>query len=563
MSDHKHIIYQLLPRTFANKNSTPTFYGAIEDNGCGKLNSITEKALREIKNFGATHVWYTGVIEHAGMTDYSFYGIKTDDPDVVKGRAGSPYAVKDYYDIDPDLAEDVTNRMAEFEALIQRTHNNGLKVIIDFVPNHVARTYASDHKPELDFGKNDDTSKAFSPQNDFYYIPAESFKVPEGYNPGGADFTADLKDGHFDEHPAKATGNDVFSASPSISDWFETIKLNYGVDYQNGHQTHFEPVPPLWIKMRDVLFFWAQKGVDSFRCDMVEMVPVEFWHWVITAVKSVHPQIIFIAEAYDNNKYEPYLNEGKFDYLYDKVDLYDSLKRLMQGNGNTYELAHWAESAKRFEHQMLRFLENHDEQRIASRFFAGDAWIAVPAMVVSATISCGPVMIYAGQEVGEPALGEQGFSGDDGRTSIFDYCGIPELQKWTNQGGFDGKALSGSQKSLRAFYRRLLNFCRENQAIRTGKMYDITFYNHQNTGFSDQVFVYVRYTSQARVLVVANFMPRNQWMDIHFPGNLLEELNITGDAHFTDVFSGGNFTLQKGQGLQVEIPATDTLLLSF
>lgn len=563
MPAHKHIIYQLLPRTFANQNSTNKFYGSIDENGCGKLNGITEKALRAIKDFGATHIWYTGVIEHAGMTNYAFYDIKTDDPDVVKGRAGSPYAIKDYYDIDPDLADDVPNRMAEFEALVKRTHINGLKVVIDFVPNHVARTYASDQKPERDFGRNDDTSKAFSPQNDFYYIPGESFRVPEGYNPGGDGFMADLKDGKFDEHPAKATGNDVFSASPSINDWFETIKLNYGVDYLNAHRTHFEPIPPLWMKMRDILLFWADKGVDAFRCDMVEMVPVAFWNWVISSVKSAYPQIIFIAEAYDNGQYERYLNEGKFDYLYDKVDLYDSLKRLMQGQGNTYELVHWAESAKRFEHNMLRFLENHDEQRIASRFFAGDAWLAVPAMVVSATVSCGPVMIYAGQEVGEPALGGQGFSGDDGRTSIFDYCCIPELQKWVNDGAFDGGALSESQKSLRAFYSRLLNFCRQNEAIRTGKMYDITYYNHQNIGFSDQVFVYVRYTLQHRVLVVTNFMPRMQWMDIQFPAQLLEELHILDDAHFTDVFSGVHFTLQKGQGLQVEVPATGALVLSF
>ena len=68
------------------------------------------------------------------MTDYRAFGIERDDPDVVKGRAGSPYAIKDYYDIDPDLAVDVNHRMAEFESLVDRTHQHGMKVIIDFVP---------------------------------------------------------------------------------------------------------------------------------------------------------------------------------------------------------------------------------------------------------------------------------------------------------------------------------------------------------------------------------------------------------------------------------------------
>src|ERR1700749_4967226 len=120
---------------------------------------------------GFTHVWFTGVIEHATMTDYSQYGIKADDPDIVKGRAGSPYAIKDYYDVDPDLAVDVKNRMAEYQALIDRTHANHLKVIMDLVPNHVARTYGSDAKPAgvRDFGQDDDQSQAFSAKNDFYY----------------------------------------------------------------------------------------------------------------------------------------------------------------------------------------------------------------------------------------------------------------------------------------------------------------------------------------------------------------------------------------------------------
>ena len=266
-TDHKLIIYQLLPRLFGNTQTLNKPNGAIEENGVGKLNDITDKALQEIKRMGFTHIWYTGVIEHATMTDYTAFGISNDDPDVVKGRAGSPYAIKDYYDVAPDLAVDVNNRIGEYEALIQRTHNNGLKVLMDLVPNHVARTYASDVKPAgvRDFGQDDDTGKAFDPKNDFYYIPGQYFTVPPGYNPGGDEFVSEQKDGRFDEYPARATGNDVFSATPSINDWFETVKLNYGVDYMENRRGHFDPVPPLWNKVYDILNYWSQKGIDGFR----------------------------------------------------------------------------------------------------------------------------------------------------------------------------------------------------------------------------------------------------------------------------------------------------------
>src|ERR1700744_1903454 len=329
-ADHKLTIYQLLPRLFGNTKQVNKFYGSIEENGVGKFNDINDQALQGFKKMGFTHVWFTGVIEHATMTDYSAFGIKPDDPDVVKGRAGSPYAVKDYYDVDPDLAVDVKNRMTEYQDLINRTHQNGLKVIMDFVPNHVARTYGSEVKPEnvRGFGQGDDKNKAFNPKNGFYYSPGQQFVVPQGYNPGGNELQSTLKDGKFDEFPAKATGNDVFSPWPSINDWFETVKLNYGVDYMGGHHAYFDPVPPLWNKMYDILYFWSEKGIDGFRCDMVEMVPFEFWGWLIPKLKTAFPQLIFIGEAYNTNKYHDYIFNGKFDYLCDKVGLYDAIKRL-------------------------------------------------------------------------------------------------------------------------------------------------------------------------------------------------------------------------------------------
>ncbi|MBD2769317.1 alpha-amylase family protein [Hymenobacter sp. BT664] len=506
--DNKLVIYQLLPRLFGNKVALNKPYGTIRENGCGKFNDINNKALDEIKAMGVSHVWYTGVIEHATMTDYTSQGIPADDADVVKGRAGSPYAIKDYYDVDPDLAVVVKNRMVEYEALIKRTHDHGLKVIMDFIPNHVARSYRSDAKPQgvVDLGATDDKTKAFAPNNNFYYLPGKSFVVPAGYNPLGS--AKGFKEDHkYSENPAKATGNDVFSEAPKVTDWFETIKLNYGVDYLNDRKLYFEPVPNTWKKMRDILLYWAGKNVDGFRCDVAEMVPVEFWAYVIPEVKKVNPNIVFIAEAYNPKEYKTYLDKGKFDFLYDKVGLYDGLRKLMRQEGTTENITKvWKEESNGFSSHMLRFLENHDEQRIASKGFAGDPRRAIPAMTVTATLASGPVMIYSGQEVGEPARGAAGFNTGDGRTTIFDYWGVPEHQKWMNQGKFDGAKLSEEQKSLRDFYVRLLNLTNSSEALRQGRFYELQDANNLGKEYDQRyLYSYLRYTDKQRLLIVVNF----------------------------------------------------------
>lgn len=568
---HKLLIYQLFVRLFGNQNPTNKYYGSIEENGCGKFNDISDDALQEIKKMSFSHVWLTGVIEHATMTDYAYYDIKTDDPDVVKGRAGSPYAIKDYYDVDPDLAVDVKNRMAEFEALIRRTHENGLKVIIDFVPNHVARTYQSDAKPAdaEDIGENDDTEKAFSPLNDFYYLPGKQFWVPGDVNAGGEEFSSPLKDGTFNEFPAKATGNDIFSEAPSINDWYETIKLNYGVDYLNGHQTYFAPIPPLWSKLREILLFWAEKGVDSFRCDMVEMVPVAFWKWIIAQVKEVFPEMVFIAEAYNPAVYRQYIFEGGFDYLYDKVGLYDTLKKLTcsEYDANVYEIRdQWQHQQNGFTEHMLRFMENHDEVRIASKNFAGDPWLAVPAMILAATLSAGPVMIYNGQEVGEPAEGTSGFSSSDGRTSIFDYCAMPEFQKWLNNGKMDDAKLSDSQKDLRFFYCKLLAICASREAIQTGAFYDLLYLNDQERGFNNKVYPFLRYQNQDRLLIISNFNRNEVNLQVRLTDDLLNQFGLMNSPNhvFTDLLSNHKFSSGNlQQGLIVSLPASSSVILSF
>lgn len=506
----KVVIYQVMARLFGNKTTKNIRYGTREENGVGKFNDFTVEALKGIKELGITHIWFTGVLEHAVIEDYSQYGIAIDDADVVKGRAGSPYAIKDYYDVNPDLANNIPDRLTEFKNLIRRTHKSGMKVIIDFVPNHVARKYVSDAKPEgvVDFGVNDDYTKSFSPQNNFYYIIDKSFQVPEDYEPiPGYDFPT--KDSRFEETPAKATGNDKFDAAPSQYDWFETVKLNYGVDYQNDRQKYFNPIPDTWKKMRDILSYWANFGVDGFRCDMAEMVPVEFWAWVIPQIQELNPDIIFIAEIYNPQQYENYINRGKFNYLYDKVELYDTLRQVIEGHGSTNNISPIIHDfrVKGIGDQMLRFMENHDEQRLASRFFAGDPLAGWPATALSATISNGPMMIYFGQEVGEPGLGEEGFQGDDGRTTIFDYWGVPEHQKWMNDGKFDGGRLSPEQRDLRELHARLLNICNQNDALREGELIDIHGFNLEDaSGYkNDKVFTFMKTIMDQYVLVACNF----------------------------------------------------------
>lgn len=541
------VIYQMLPRLFGNKKRTNRPYGTLEENGVGKFNDITETALLRLEELGVTHVWYTGIIEHATMTDYSIHGIEKDDPDVVKGRAGSPYAIKDYYEVDPDLAVDVGNRMGEFESLIERTHRNGLKVIIDFVPNHVARRYASDAKPPglEDLGVSDDTSKAFDPNNNFYYLPGRRFVVPNPEAPDRPPIPG--MDGFFDEFPAKVSGNDVFSEKPSVCDWYETVKLNYGVDILNGRKSYFDPIPSTWIKMRDILVFWTGKQIDGFRCDMAEMVPVEFWNWVIPQIKRQNPNAIFIAEIYNPEAYHSYVNAGRFDYLYDKVGVYDRVRDLMTGSaeGLTGALEH----SKGIEDRMLRFLENHDEQRIASPHFAGNPWAAVPGMTISATLSGGPVMICCGQEVGESGAGSEGFQGDDGRTTIFDYWGMPEHQKWINGGRFDGGLLSEGQKRLRAFYQRLFQLCRREKALVKGSLQLLDTGNAKTYGF-------LRFVDNEKLLVLANF-DRNAManLKIKIPGRLFESTSsLSNQVEFTDLLFNQERISSNPKGLEVRLP---------
>lgn len=540
----KPVIYQMLPRLFANMNSQCVPNGDITQNGCGKLNDITDKVLAGIRELGVTHVWYTGVIEHAHATDYSSFGISLDNPMVVKGKAGSPYAIKDYYDIDPDVAVSVPDRMKEFENLVERTHCAGMKVVMDFVPNHVARRYHSDAAPAgiEDFGKGDDITKFFSPSNSFYYIPRQQFQ-PQ------------FPIGDYTEFPAKASGNDCFTAFPSRNDWYETVKLNYGVDYGDG-SCHFSPVPPTWLKMLHILRYWASKRIDAFRCDMVFMVPLDFWEWAIPQVKATYPRVQFIAEIYDVNLYRDFLFRGGFDYLYDKVNLYDTLRDVQCHNHSAARITDCWQRIDGIGGRMLNFLENHDEQRFASPQYAGDASKFLPSLVVSSMISTAPFMIYFGQELGEKAGDAEGFSGNDGRTTIFDYWSVPAVRRWLNGGKADGGQLAPVEKDLRAVYARVLNLLNAEKAISEGDFFDLMYVNFDNPDFSPhRNYAFIRHHGDTTLLIAVNFSDKAGELKINIPQLALDMYGIkAGKRMATDLISGR----RQGKILSPDTPfATD------
>ena len=555
----KITIYQVLPRLYGNTVANNIPGGDIHENGCGKLNDFTPEALKRIKDFGFTHIWYTGVLEHATQTDYTAYGIAKDHPAVVKGKAGSPYAIKDYYDICPDLASEPEKRMKEFEALVRRTHKAGLKMLIDFVPNHVARSYHSDAKPARvkDLGEGDDTAKGFSPQNNFYYLPGQMFST-ENFE---EDRAANVP---YREYPAKVTGNNCFSPRPGRNDWYETVKLNYGVDFYAGGTAHFDPVPDTWDKMTAILLFWAKKGVDGFRCDMAEMVPAEFWAYAIAKVKEKYPKLIFVAEVYNPGEYRRYLQSG-FDYLYDKVGLYDTLRAVVRGEASASCITGQWQCVDDIRTHMLYFLENHDEQRIASDFFAGSGEKARPALAVSAFMGTNPLMIYAGQELGERGMDAEGFSGRDGRTTIFDYWHVDTLDRLCHG---DLLTCTPEQQALYAYYNNIVKLCNSEAALREGTFYDLQYANYvADNGYNaDRQYAFLRAAGKEKMLIVANFADQDVHVGVRIPENAFAFMGLReGLCSAHDLLSGEMQTLElrKDGAAFVEIPANNAVVLKF
>lgn len=555
----KPIIYQLIPRLYTNYCASPVAGGTLEQNGSGKLNDITAKVIKSIKQLGVTHIWYTGVIEHAHNADYTRYGIRRDNRHVVKGEAGSPYAITDYYDIDPDLAESVPDRIAEFEALVKRTHDAGVKAIIDFVPNHVARQYRSDAKPQgiLDLGEQDNTDMFFSPTNNFYYLNRQQFS-PQGVDLGSGDDA-------YVEFPAKASGNDCFTAFPGKNDWYDTVKLNYGVDPWNGNR-HFDPKPSTWFKMLHILRYWASKGVDGFRCDMVHMVPLEFWAWAISEVKKTYPHVIFIAEIYDVSLYRPYIQAGGFDYLYDKVTLYDTLMGIERNHVSAAQLTSCWQTVEGISGNMLSFLENHDEVRYASPEFAGDAMKVEAPLVVTAMMNTGAVMIYGGQELGEDAKGVAGYSGDDGRTTIFDYWRMPAVQAWLNHGKCDGE-LSADQIALRKIYGKVLSLCNKEKAISEGAFFDLMYVNYTNPSFNPHIlYAFMRHCEDSTLLIVVNFGSEKCSTAVNVPALAFDMFGIEPQKYrATELLTGKVSTkmLSPDQPVRTEIAGHGAVVWKF
>jgi len=580
-------IYQLFVRLFGNTIETRKVNGALAENGVGKFDDINDAALAAIRDLGCTHIWLTGVLRQATSTDYSKIGLPADDPDLLKGLAGSPYAIKDYFDVCPDYARDPARRLDEFKALLDRIHAHGLKAIIDLVPNHVARSYHSTVRPELSFGEKDDPSKFFDPDNNFFYLrPSDpgggpplklpTFKDGQPVSPtckvlGGCTGLFEPEKVH-----GRVTGNNVVSWSPGINDWYETVKLNYGVDFTHPNQPRAygqsgAPIPDTWLKMDGIVAYWQGMGVDGFRCDMSHMIPPEFWAWAIGRARERQPDVWFMAEAYNDdparlppadplaaslgNVMFPLLNAG-FNAVYDDPS-YKALKAIYDGSRWANDIDHAITSDFIYQNS-LRYAENHDEVRLAGKHQWGGVGMEVgrPVAAILYGIGRGPLMLYNGQEVGEPADGVEGFGGDDARTTIFDYWSMPELVKWVHGHRYDGALLSPAQKSLRAYYGKLLNLAGE-PGFRFGGFRPLNPANLKSAHFGNiegdpasghWMYAFLRYDSRSRQrwLVVANLHSAAAFSDvhIHIPAETLQWLDLPSGAAltFTDRL-GGNPTL--------------------
>jgi glycosidase len=535
----KIIIYQTFPRLSGNRRENPVPGSPFTINGVGKFGFFNEDELLRIKNLGCTHVWFTGIIEHATQTPCLDKGCFPDPPEIVKGIAGSPYAVKDYYDVAHYLANNHDNRIEEFEELVSRCHSADLKVIIDFVPNHISRNYKSDKNPGpyKDFGVDDDVSLSFSPQNDHYYIPDSNFISPD---------SSVIQT--FNEVPAKATGNNCFSERPSKTDWYETVKLNYGIDYQSGGNTYFKPYPPVWEKMKHILQYWAEKGVDGFRCDMAEMVPAEFWSYAISSIKAQYADLIFIAEIYNPSKYSSFLASG-FDLLYDKVGLYDTVIDIIKGNKKPSDISGCWQSLGEIQQKMLNFLENHDEQRVASDYVAGLPERALPAVAVSLLLNRASFLIYYGQELGERGMDSEGFSTLDGRTTIFDFWSLQILNDY-----YKGKY----NNYLYNEYKFLLNIAVNEIAIREGDTFDLQYANESSSYYnSNRLFSFARRLNTELILVIVNFSDYKANGHLNIPEHLFSHWNIANNVSrkFFNLKSGltGYIDLSSNKSIEFSV----------
>ena len=549
------VIYQLVVRLFSNTTDGRVVDGTIDDNGVGKFADINQAAIDGLAELGVTHVWLTGIPRQATLTDWSDIGLPPDDPDVVKGRAGSFYAIRDYYDTSPDYAEDPEQRLEELKALVDRLHNSGMQVLIDLVPNHVARGYGSVRFPERDFGLGDDPTVFFEPDNDFFYLgdasdPALRLTRPESWSPPGVTFDSvyPREDGSTLERTPKVTGNRVTSTTPSSNDWYETIKLNYGFDFTTG-QGQYTPRPATWDKVDDVIAFWQEDvGVDGFRVDFAHFVPDPAWVWLIDQARDRDADVFFVAEAYAN--LDGLLDSG-FDAVYHD-EAYDTLKAMYQGRATQRNLDERYLSLQDDErHRWLHYLENHDERRISSPLLDtsnpddsgfGSTRAARQLAPIQYLVSAGPVLFYNGQEVGEDGSGREGFGGDDGRTSIFDYWSLPKLQGWVNDHAYDGGGLTAEEAELRQWYAELLSGPVHDAAASGSGFWGLEYVNNSTAspGFPDDLYSFARFEpgTGRLMVVVGNFRPGEAVSGaVRLPPELLDAAGVLdGDVTVRRVF---------------------------
>lgn len=538
----KPIIYQVLPRLFGNTNPLCVPGGTIQQNGCGKFDDFTNETLRRLISLGVTHIWFTGVIRHATRTHFESCGIGANHPDIVKGEAGSPYAITDYFDVAPSLAKEPTNRMKEFEELLIRCKNLSLKVIIDFVPNHLSREYnpVNTNRERLYFGENDKTDYHFHPMNNYYYLPGTSF-IPPVKSDNTEPYT---------ESPARVTGNDCFRPDPSVDDWYETVKLNYGVDYSVGKLGYYHPIPDTWLKMKEVLFFWMKKGVSGLRCDMAAMVPQEFWSWIIPIVKDSFPGTIFIGEIYEPHLYDSFLQKCGFDYLYDKVGLYDTLKEITLGKMGCSEITRCWQSLGALEDRMVNFLENHDEVRVASNHYASDPLAAMPSLVVSLLLNRSPFLLYFGQELGERGEDCEGFSRKDGKTSIFDYWSLKTLRNWLKD---------NNEPPIRNLYKILLNLAIAEEAFGNGDKFDLNYANEHNPFYNIyNNFSFTRKGGDTLFIIFAGFGKQEYHVKLVLPYEMFVYHSIEPGTirQASDVMTGEKFEIRLNPASLTELGNT-------
>ncbi len=577
-------IYQLFVRIFGNTKGANVYDGDIATNGCGTFEDINDVALDGIKQLGVTHIWLTGVVRQATLSDFSSIdpALGPDDPDIVKGRAGSPYAIKDYFDVSPELAQNPAQRIQSFQALLNRIHDHGLKAVIDLVPNHVSRAYSSTVRPDLNFGTHDDQSQFFVASNNFFYLvdpagEALQLSYPQGAPPrDGLDGRFAPEDNSAAGRVPKATGNNQTSHTPSANDWYEAIKLNYGFNFVDG-TTHYSPIPDTWNKIDAVLAYWQGLGVDGFRCDFSHWIPVEFWSWAIARAKARGP-VYFFAETYDNPDAAPGYSkqafvQAGFDALYDS-NFYNTIKGIFAASNWANDLDGVLPSAALSGH-MLRYVENHDERRAASPVTPGDPGnsgfgSASAGFVVTAlahTLGAEPSLLYNGQEVGEPALGAEGFGGDDGRTTIFDYWTMPMFASWVDGHTYDGALMTSDQQTLRANYVALGQLLAL-PAFAAGKTYSLQSANKSATEFGGQgQFVYaVLRTDPDRAstfLMLFNLSATNNYRpQVRIPSEALNEARLPVDGtmltfndHFSSFTTNAAANALSTTGVEIDLPA--------